>query len=114
MSNLLLGLSIAGGVVLAGVIAHGTWTARKSAPKLADAEDNAGAKLDSTEPSGLSGLFSNDDKVEPSLYETSKQTLPVEPEFDTEQFDAELAAIPVPEKKPSLDPLIQRSLAMLF
>jgi ZipA, C-terminal FtsZ-binding domain len=106
MSNLLLGLSIAGGVVLAGVIAHGTWTARKSAPKLADAEDNAGAKLDSTEPSGLSGLFSNDDKVEPSLYETSKQTLPVEPEFDTEQFDAELAAIPVPEKKPSLDPLI--------
>ena len=45
MNNLLLGLSIAGGVVLAGVIAHGAWTARKSAPKLADADDNQAQSL---------------------------------------------------------------------
>ena len=106
MNNLLLGLSIAGGVVLAGVIAHGAWTARKSAPKLADADGNPSAKLESTEPSGLSGLFNADDKVEPSLHAQLRQTLPVEPEFDTAQFDAELAALPIPEKKPSLDPLI--------
>ncbi len=106
MNNLLLGLSIAGGVVLAGVIAHGAWTARKSAPKLADADDNPNAKLESTEPSGLSGLFNADDKVEPSLHAQVKQTLPVEPEFDTAQFDAELVNLHVPEKKPSLDPLI--------
>jgi hypothetical protein len=40
------------------------------------------------------------------LYAQPKKNLPVEPEFDTAQFDAELATIPVPEKKPSLDPLI--------
>lgn len=106
MNSLLLGLSIAGGVVLAGVIAHGAWTARKSAPKLADADDYVGTKIDSVEPTGLSGLFNVDDRVEPFLHASSKQTLPVEPEFDAAQFDAELAAIPVPEKKPSLDPLI--------
>ncbi len=106
MNSLLLGLSVAGGVVLAGVIAHGAWTARKSAPKLADADDNTGKNFDSVEPSGLSGLFNAEEKVEPSLYAQPKQNLPVEPEFDTAQFDAELAAIPVPEKKPSLDPLI--------
>lgn len=110
MNSLLLSLSIAGGVVLAGVVAHGAWTARKSAPKLADADDNADSKLDGIEPSGLSGLFNSEDKVEPSLHAQSHgqavQNLPVEPEFDTAQFDAELAAIHAPEKKPSLDPLI--------
>ena len=106
MNNLLLGLSVAGGLVLAGVIAQGAWTARKSAPKLADVDDKTGTKLDSVEPSGLSGLFNAEDKVEPSLYAKPEQTLPVEPEFDTAQFDAELAVIPLPEKKPSLDPLI--------
>ncbi len=106
MNNLLLSLSVAGGLVLAGVIAHGAWTARKSAPKLADVDDKTGTKLDSVEPSGLSGLFNAEDKVEPSLYAKPEQILPVEPEFDTAQFDAELAVIPLPEKKPSLDPLI--------
>ena len=106
MNNLLLGLSIAGGVVLAGVIAHGAWTARKSAPKLADADVNANAKLESAEQSGLSGLFNPVDKVEPSFYAQMRENLPVEPEFDAAQFDAELANLPFPEKKPSLDPLI--------
>ena len=110
MNNLLLGLSIAGGVVLAGVIAHGAWTARKSAPKMADADDSSSAKLDSAESSGLSGLFNTENKVEPSLHaqmrENLRENLLVEPEFDTAQFDAELANLPVPEKKPSLDPLI--------
>ena len=109
MNNLLLGLSVAGGLVLAGVIAHGAWTARKSAPKLADAVDdkpNTHGKAESVEPSGLSGLFSTDGKVEPSLYADNSQVLPIEPAFDSDRFDADLASLPVPEKKPSLDPLI--------
>jgi hypothetical protein len=109
MNNLLLGLSVAGGLVLAGVIAHGAWTARKSAPKLADvANDNASArgKAESIESAGLSGLFNTDDKVEPSLHADNSQVLPIEPEFDSDRFDAEIASLPVPEKKPSLDPLI--------
>ncbi len=103
MNNLLLGLSVAGGLVLVGVIAHGAWTARKSAPKLADAVDSGSENLEST---GLSGLFNGADKVEPSLHADIPQVLPIEPEFDTVQFDAELAALPVLDKKPSLDPLI--------
>jgi hypothetical protein len=94
MNSLLLGLSIAGGVVLAGVIAHGTWTARRSAPKLAVAQDDN------------RGSASEIDREEPSLYSDAKQSLPVEPEFDVAQFDAELASLPVLDKKPSLDPLI--------
>ena len=39
MNSLLIALSIAGGVVLAGVVAHGAWTARKATPKMADPED---------------------------------------------------------------------------
>jgi hypothetical protein len=110
MNSLLLGLSIAGGVVLAGVIAHGAWTARKSAPKLADIDANSNVKVESVEPAGLSGLFHADDKVEPSLYANAntnfKANVPIEPEFDPTLFDASLASLPLPEKKPSLDPLI--------
>jgi ZipA, C-terminal FtsZ-binding domain len=111
MNNLLLGLSIAGGVVLAGVIAHGAWTARKSAPKLAEVDDAVGKHLDVVEPAGLSGLFNAQAHAEPALQTSSTQSLPVEPEFDAKLFDAklfdaELAAIPAPDKKASLDPLI--------
>jgi hypothetical protein len=109
MNSLLVGLSVAGGLVLAGVIAQGAWTARKSAPKLADSGDvNAHSKTENHEPTGLSvsGLFNEDDKIEPSLHTSADQALHIEPEFETTKFDAELAAFPVPEKKPLLDPLI--------
>ncbi|WP_310625544.1 cell division protein ZipA C-terminal FtsZ-binding domain-containing protein [Limnohabitans sp.] len=36
MSTLQIGLAIAGGVVLAGVVAHSTWTSRKNKPRQAD------------------------------------------------------------------------------
>jgi hypothetical protein len=35
MSNLQIGLTIAGGVLLAGVVAHGAWSSRKNAPRQA-------------------------------------------------------------------------------
>ncbi len=38
MSNLQIGLAIAGGLVLAAVVAHSAWNARKNAPKQAKAE----------------------------------------------------------------------------
>ena len=46
MSNLQLGLAIAGGVVLAGVVAHSAWTSRRNAPRQAQpepAQDSPGA-----------------------------------------------------------------------
>ncbi len=38
MSNLQIGLAIAGGLVLAAVVAHGAWTSRRSAPRQASPE----------------------------------------------------------------------------
>ncbi len=38
MSNLQIGLAIAGGVVLAGVVAHGAWSSRRNAPRQAKPE----------------------------------------------------------------------------
>jgi hypothetical protein len=38
MSNLQIGLAVAGGVVLAGIVAHGAWTSRKNTPRQAQPE----------------------------------------------------------------------------
>ena len=38
MSNLQIGLAIAGGIVLAAVVAHGAWNARRNAPRQAQPE----------------------------------------------------------------------------
>lgn len=103
MNNLLLGLTVAGGVVLAGVVAHGTWTARKGAPKLAEDNDSLAASL--TPVSDLSPH-----PTSPAAADHASSGLQFEPvfsatQFDT-QFDNDLVAVPAPDKKPNLDPLI--------
>lgn len=50
MSKLQIGLAIAGGLLLAALVAHGAWTARRNQPRLAEPE---AAPL---EPHGLDGL----------------------------------------------------------
>ena len=78
-SNLQLGLAIAGGLVLAGVVAHGAWVSRKNMPRQAH-PDGEHPVLDPVHPPG--------DLLEPSM-------------------DAEtLTHLPTPEKKASLDALI--------
>ncbi|QDL37678.1 cell division protein ZipA C-terminal FtsZ-binding domain-containing protein [Rhodoferax sediminis] len=84
MSTLQISLAIAGGLVLAGVVAHSTWSSRRNAPRqaLPEAGNGAGraAPADGTEPA----------RTEPT-------------------FDDDLAAshpLPVPEKKPGMDALI--------
>jgi hypothetical protein len=81
MSTLQLGLAIAGGLLLAGVVAWNTWTSRKNAPRQADA-----APVQDTEP----------------LMHEGEEPARQEPVFD----DAPISPLPVPEKKPGLDPLI--------
>lgn len=78
MSNFQLGLAIAGGVVLAAVVAHGAWNSRKNAPRQAAPEEG-------TPPAA-------DDVV------NREKSDPV--------FDAGSFPIPAPEKKPALDALI--------
>jgi hypothetical protein len=78
MSNLQIGLAVAGGVVLVAVVAYNTWTSRKNAPRQAAPEEPM-------EPGGLD---------------------PVEPTFSDAEVQARDMALPTPVKKPALDALI--------
>jgi len=77
VSNLQIGLAVAGGLVLAAVVAHGAWTSRKMAPRQATPQDSADT------PGG-----------------------PLEPHLEAEAFGRDNFPLPPPEKKPGLDSLI--------
>ena len=56
MSTLQVALAIAGGVVLAGLVAHGAWSSRKNTPRQAEpAKDITGRDPDFEEPMGQPG-----------------------------------------------------------
>ncbi len=78
MSNLQIGLAIAGGLVLAGVVAHNAWSTRKNAPR----------------------------QAQPEVGDSSQGARTLEPQFDAGVFDGGLATMPVLEKRPPLDALI--------
>lgn len=70
MNDLTIGLAIAGGLVLAGVVAHGTWSSRRNAPRQAqpEAQDSMDTqqRLDGIEPS-LDGPAFERDLMPPPL-----------------------------------------------
>ena len=80
MSTLQIGLAVAGGVVLAAVVAHGAWSARKLVPKQ-PAPDPA----DNTRSAGGAGI---------------------EPRLEPDSFGMDSFPIPAPEKKAGMDALI--------
>ena len=53
MSDLQIGLAIAGGLILAAVVAHGAWTASKNQPKLATPDEFAPAAADAAAAAAL-------------------------------------------------------------
>lgn len=79
LSNLQLGLAILGALVLVAMVAHGAWLSRKNQPRQATPD----ASL--TEPQ-LSGAL--------------------EPGLDAAAFDIANFPLPLPEKKPAMDALI--------
>ena len=89
MSNLQIGLAIAGGVILIAVVAHSAWSARKNQPKLATPE----APVDDLPAQNL-----ND-----PLLERQEPSFEADPELGSLRDLASLMAI---EKKPGLDALI--------
>ena len=99
MNSLMLGLTIAGGVVLAGVVAHGTWTARKAAPKLASSEASSG--VESSDFKAGTRLDATDDLLVNSHIEPAFSVT----QFDS-QFDHDLSVVSGLDKKTNLDPLI--------
>lgn len=76
MSTLQLSLSIAGGLVLAVVVAHGAWTSRRSRPRQAEPQT---------------------ERIEPGEAVVARPPEPV---------DSEVMQLPTVEKKPPLDALI--------
>ncbi|MEO8857932.1 MAG: cell division protein ZipA C-terminal FtsZ-binding domain-containing protein [Burkholderiaceae bacterium] len=78
MSTLQIGLAVAGGVVLAAVVAHGAWTSRKMAPRQAEPGQRA------EDPSNAG----------------------IEPRLEPEGFSPDNFPLPTPEKKAGMDALI--------
>lgn len=77
MSNFTLGLAILGGVVLAILVAWNAWTSRRNTPRQPEAPADLPERVQRNEPV-----------------------------FDDPVFDAGLAPLPMPEKRPGLDALI--------
>ena len=82
MSKLQIGLAIAGVLLLAGLVLHGIWTARRHQPRLADPE-----------PEG-------------TTRHSDQTTAPVDPVLGAVPAADGLLLPPAAEKKPLLDPLI--------
>ena len=119
MSTLQISLAVAGGLVLAGVVAHGAWSARRSVPKQADPE--SAAARDATVPGSLESTVGQSSAVRSGSTDNPNDALErFEPSFDREleagagaNLDSEgnFDLPPVPslatlERKASLDPLI--------
>ena len=104
MMTLQIGLAVAGGLVLAGVVAHSAWSARKNKPKQATPERTPGQAAEpehnpsqAAEPAAQGGALH--DRHEPSFDVTA----------DHDSGLAVLSALTtmmVIEKKPGLDALI--------
>ena len=90
MSTLQISLAILGGLILAIVVAHSTWSARKNLPRRATPDPAAPPPV---EPVGGEPSFDT---------EPERQ----EPGFDRDSGLDALTALTVPEKKPGLDALI--------
>ena len=95
MSTLQVSLAVAGGLVLAGVVAHGAWSARRNLPRKATPEPKSeGAADDSLQ------------RLEPVLDADLADLERAEPGFDTDSGLPALARMTTPERKPGLDVLI--------
>jgi len=79
MSNLQIGLAVVGGLLLAVMVAHGAWTSRKNLPRQASLAE---AHTESRFGEGI------------------------EPGLDAAAFDVASFPLPVLEKKPAMDALI--------
>ena len=109
MSNLQIGLAIAGGLVLAAVVAHSAWTARKNQPKLATVDTN---QTNHTEQPGAPidiGMPLNE-RQEPSFDAASGIDFDLD-DVGTAQPEnphnfAAITRLTALEKKPLLDALI--------
>ncbi|MEO7953737.1 MAG: cell division protein FtsZ, partial [Polaromonas sp.] len=98
MSTLQISLAVAGGLVLAGVVAHSAWSTRKNLPKQASPRESA------AEPSLTAGAAPPQE--DGALAERQ------EPSFDTDSGLPALTQLTALEKKTGLDVLIDSMAAV--
>lgn len=94
MSTLQISLAIIGGLVLALVIAYNTWTSRRNTPRQAQPEVHDTELLDTR---------TTTERQEPAFEGDAAAFEGSAPAHDATESDV---VIPLPEKKPGLDPLI--------
>lgn len=104
MMTLQIGLAVAGGLVLAGVVAHSAWSARKNKPKQPTPEPTPEQAADPASDAARTNLpdrrsASSDDRHEPSFDVLSDQASGV-------AVLSALTTMVAIEKKPGLDALI--------
>lgn len=83
MSNLQIGLAVAGGLLLAAMVAHGVWMSRKNQPRQATPDDPIDQARTEAQGSGI-----------------------IEPELDAAAFDVGNFPLPLLDKRLSMDALI--------
>ena len=109
MSSLQLGLAIAGGLVLAAVVAHGAWTSRKNAPLQPQPDDGAATlKTDSVGGDFNPGRHGAE-SADPGQPGYANGNGPIDPVFDAgldPAYGASSFARVATLKKPLLDALI--------
>lgn len=102
MSTLTMGLAIAGGLVLAGVVAHSAWNTRRNAPRMAQPEKSEASVIT--------------ERAEPQMEPSLDGNFPTESAFNAHEqvrcenlrndFDSNLVPLAALDKKPLLDALI--------
>lgn len=100
MSSLQVGLAVAGGLILGGVIAYNTWNARRNEPRQALPDTTPSPLVERAEPHIDGELPAA--RVEPQLDTTRALDVPAD-EFAT---TTSLALLPLPDRTPHLDALI--------
>jgi ZipA, C-terminal FtsZ-binding domain len=104
MSTLTVSLAVIGGLVLAGVVAHSAWNTRRNAPRTAEPEPFAGtetATLDRADPRMGDSISPHD-----APHASGGVDFALPDEQPRKDFDSHLIPLSPPEKKPSLDALI--------
>lgn len=118
-STLQISLAVGGGLVLAGVVAHGAWSARKNQPKqpspMPEPASTPQPLQQSVQPT-FKPLQSAPGAASPAGAPAAGRTAPAapaeayarrqEPGFEADSNLAGLAELTIPEKKPGLDILI--------
>ena len=96
-----MGLAVAGGLILGGVIAYNTWNARRNEPRQAEPDVPAPPRAERVEPALDAVSDATPERLEPVLDPAMDNRPP--PDFAS---TSTLAMLPIPDRVPHLDALI--------